>query len=74
MMEERWAARLPMGLSTIDIRTGEVKTIHKSNDWLNHLLFSPDGSRLAARALRDAADGALYEAKRAGKGRTAVAR
>jgi oligogalacturonide lyase len=41
MMEERWAARLPMGLYTVDIRTGEVKTIHKSNDWLNHLLFSP---------------------------------
>ncbi len=41
MMEERWAARLPMGLYTIDIRTGEAKTIHRSNDWLNHLLFSP---------------------------------
>src|SRR6185295_16560856 len=41
MMEERWAARLPMALYTVDIRTGEVKTIHKSNDWLNHLLFSP---------------------------------
>ncbi len=41
MMEERWAARLPMGLFTIDIGTGETRTIHKSNDWLNHLLFSP---------------------------------
>ena len=41
MMEERWAARLPMGLFTVDIRSGEVKTIHRSNDWLNHLLFSP---------------------------------
>ncbi|MPZ17715.1 MAG: oligogalacturonate lyase [Luteitalea sp.] len=41
MMEERWAARLPMGLFTVDIETGEVKTIHRSNDWLNHLLFSP---------------------------------
>jgi oligogalacturonide lyase len=41
MMEDRWAARLPMGLFTVNIHTGEVKTIHKANDWLNHLLFSP---------------------------------
>ena len=41
MMEERWAARLPMGLYTVNIKTGEIKTIHKANDWLNHLLFSP---------------------------------
>lgn len=41
MMEERWAARLPMGLFTINVNTGEVKTIHRANDWLNHLLFSP---------------------------------
>lgn len=41
MMEERLAARLPMGLFTIDIRTGETRTILKSTDWLNHLLFSP---------------------------------
>jgi oligogalacturonide lyase len=30
-----------MGLFTVNVKTGEVKTIHKSNDWLNHLLFSP---------------------------------
>lgn len=41
MMEERWAARLPMALFTVSIKTGEIKTIHKANDWLNHLLFSP---------------------------------
>ena len=41
MMEERWAARLPMGLYTVNIGTGEIRTIHKANDWLNHLLFSP---------------------------------
>ncbi|MGD0199409.1 MAG: oligogalacturonate lyase family protein [Bryobacteraceae bacterium] len=41
MMERRWAARLPMGLFTVNVQTGEIKTIHKSNDWLNHLLFSP---------------------------------
>jgi oligogalacturonide lyase len=41
MMEQRWAARLPMGLFTMSVQTGEVKTIHRSRDWLNHLLFSP---------------------------------
>ncbi len=41
MMEERLAAHIPMGLFTIDVKTGEVKTIHKSTDWLNHLEFSP---------------------------------
>lgn len=41
MMEERWAARLPMGMFTVHVQTGEIKTIHRANDWLNHLLFSP---------------------------------
>jgi oligogalacturonide lyase len=41
MMEQRLAAHLPMGLFTIDTKTGEVKTILKSTDWLNHLEFSP---------------------------------
>lgn len=41
MMEDRWAARLPMGMFTLNVLTGEVKTIHRANDWLNHLLFSP---------------------------------
>ena len=41
MMEERWAARLPMGLFTVNVETGQVRTIHRANDWLNHLLFSP---------------------------------
>ena len=40
-LEQRWAARLPMGLFTVDVQTGETKTIHRSRDWLNHLLFSP---------------------------------
>jgi oligogalacturonide lyase len=30
-----------MVLFTVNIQTGEIKTIHKANDWLNHLLFSP---------------------------------
>ncbi len=41
MMEERLAAHIPMGLFTVNVKTGEVKTIHKSTDWLNHLEFSP---------------------------------
>jgi len=41
MMEERFAARLPMALFTVNLASGEIKTIHKSRDWLNHLLFSP---------------------------------
>ena len=28
MMEERWAARLPMVLFTVNVRSGEIKTIH----------------------------------------------
>ena len=41
MMERRWAARLPMVLFTLVVRTGEIKTVYRSNDWLNHVLFSP---------------------------------
>lgn len=41
MMEQRLAARLPMGLFTLNIQSGEIKTIHRATDWLNHLLFSP---------------------------------
>jgi oligogalacturonide lyase len=41
MMEQRLAAHLPMGLFIVDVKTGEVKTILKSTDWLNHLEFSP---------------------------------
>jgi oligogalacturonide lyase len=41
MMEQRLAARLPLVLFTIDLRTGEMKTLLHSTDWVNHLLFSP---------------------------------
>ena len=41
MMEERLAAHTPMGMFVIDTRTGASKTILRSTDWLNHLLFSP---------------------------------
>ena len=40
-LEARWAARVPMRLYTINIKTGELKTFHPSTDWLNHVQFSP---------------------------------
>lgn len=42
MMQKRLAAKLPMTLFTIDLRTGQVrKLLEHSTDWLNHLQFSP---------------------------------
>ncbi len=41
MMERRLAERRPLRLITISTRTGEVKTLLKSTDWLNHIQFSP---------------------------------
>lgn len=41
MMERRLAAHLPMVLFTIDLRTGKMKTLLHSTEWLNHLQFSP---------------------------------
>jgi oligogalacturonide lyase len=41
MMERRLAARIPMSLYTINIKTGELKFFHPATDWLNHVQFSP---------------------------------
>lgn len=42
MMARRLAAKLPMTLFTIDLRTGKItKLLEHSTDWLNHLQFSP---------------------------------
>lgn len=41
MMERRLAARLPMQMFVLSVKTGEVHTILRSTDWLNHLQFSP---------------------------------
>jgi oligogalacturonide lyase len=41
MMERRLGARLPMQLFVVNIGTGEMKTILRSTDWLNHVQFSP---------------------------------
>ena len=42
MMTRRLAAKLPMTMFTIDLKTGQTKTLlEHSTDWLNHLQFSP---------------------------------
>ena len=42
LMAQRLAAKLPMTIFTIDLRTRKVKTLLEHNtDWLNHLQFSP---------------------------------
>ncbi len=42
MMTRRLAAKLPMTMFTIDLRTGKLTTLlEHSTDWLNHLQFSP---------------------------------
>jgi len=46
MMERRLAARLPMQMFVIDVKTGAAKTILRSTDWLNHLQFSPSDPSL----------------------------
>ncbi len=46
MMEQRLAAKLPMALYTINIKSGEVKEFYRSTDWLNHVQFSPTDPQL----------------------------
>ena len=46
MMERRLAAKIPMSLYTVNIKTGEVKTFHPATDWLNHVQFSPTDPNL----------------------------
>ena len=41
LMADRFAARLPIVLYTVDLATGRSKTLLSSTDWLNHLQFSP---------------------------------
>lgn len=40
-MEDRLAARVPMEMYAVSIKTGERRAIHRATDWLNHLQFSP---------------------------------
>ena len=46
MMERRLAAHLPMVLFVIDLRTGKMRTLLHSTDWINHMLFSPTDPHL----------------------------
>lgn len=46
MMRLRLAAKLPMALYTINIKSGEVKEFYRSTDWLNHVQFSPTDPEL----------------------------
>ncbi len=42
LMMRRLAAKLPMTMFTVDLRSGEVKHLMEhQTDWLNHLQFSP---------------------------------
>ena len=41
MMERRLAERRPLRLITFNTKTGEVKTLLRSTDWINHIQFSP---------------------------------
>jgi oligogalacturonide lyase len=41
MMERRLAARIPIVLFTIDLKTGKVNPLLHSTDWIGHMLFSP---------------------------------
>ncbi|MDR7298928.1 oligogalacturonide lyase [Pelomonas aquatica] len=45
-MAARLAARVPMEMYSVSVRTGERKAIHRATDWLNHLLFSPSDPTL----------------------------
>ncbi|KAF1046760.1 oligogalacturonate lyase family protein [Xylophilus sp.] len=40
-MARRFAARLPMVVFTVDLRTGETKPLFASTHWIDHLQFSP---------------------------------
>ncbi|HEU4767890.1 MAG TPA: oligogalacturonate lyase family protein [Pyrinomonadaceae bacterium] len=46
MMRQRLAAKLPMALYTINIKSGEVKEFYQATDWLNHVQFSPTDPEL----------------------------
>jgi oligogalacturonide lyase len=41
MMENRLAERRPLQVVTVNMKTGEVKTLLRGTDWYNHFQFSP---------------------------------
>ncbi|MEI6465958.1 MAG: oligogalacturonate lyase family protein [Verrucomicrobiota bacterium] len=40
-LEAQWAAGTPKMIFTVNVKTGEMKVIHRENDWTNHLQCSP---------------------------------
>jgi oligogalacturonide lyase len=46
MMERRLAARIPVVLFSIDLKTGKVTELLHSTDWIGHMLFSPTDPNL----------------------------
>ena len=40
-LESRWAARRPMALYALSVKTGKLDVIYRSGDWLNHVQMSP---------------------------------
>src|SRR3954463_1491597 len=46
MMNNRLEQHIPMIMYTVNTKTGEVKTILRSTDWLGHLQFSPTDPNL----------------------------
>jgi oligogalacturonide lyase len=45
-LNDRLEARIPMEIFTLDVRTGARRSVVRSTDWLNHLLFSPTDPNL----------------------------
>eukprot|EP01032_Pedospumella_encystans_P019535 gene19535-22210_t len=45
-MMERFTARVPAELFTIDLRTGARKVLYKTEDWIGHAQFSPTDPKL----------------------------
>ena len=45
-MERRWAMHLPMALYTIEIANGNIRRVHHTNEWLNHVQCSPSDPSL----------------------------
>jgi oligogalacturonide lyase len=45
-LKARAEAKIPMELFTVDLKTGEQRTIHRSSEWLNHVQFSPTDPKL----------------------------
>jgi oligogalacturonide lyase len=40
-LEPQWAAGTPKMIYTVNTKTGELKVLHRENDWTNHLQCSP---------------------------------